>query len=266
MNHEKRFSDLLDDFQRRGLYGFERSKVVGALSVSSSAGSKSLSRLADKGRVRRLRKDFHVIVPVEYTRHGLPPSDWFIEDLMRSMHLPYYMGLLSAAAMHGAAHQQVQQLQIIVPKQERPIEVTGLSIRFFKKKDFATTQLVSLKGHSGMLPVSSPEATALDLVRYAHQIGGLDSVITVLSELTESMDSERLVAASKAESEIVYVQRLGWLLDHLGQSALADKMHRAIQNSKPLPRAVLDTTAPRVGSMTGNRWRILENSTPQSDI
>lgn len=171
MNHEKRFSDLLDDFQRRGLYGFERSKVVGALSVSSSAGSKSLSRLAAKGRVKRLRKDFHVIVPVEYTRQGLPPSDWFIEDLMRSLHLPYYIGLLSAARMHGAAHQQVQQLQIIVPKQERPIEVTGLSIRFFKKKDFKATQLVSLKGHSGMLPVSSPEATALDLVRYAHQIG-----------------------------------------------------------------------------------------------
>lgn len=266
MISDKRVSDLLDDFQRRGLYGFERSKAEGALSVSSTAVSKSLSRLADKGRVKRLRKDFHVIVPVEYTRQGLPPSDWFIDDLMLSLHLPYYIGLLSAAAMHGAAHQQVQQLQIIVPKQERPIEVTGLSIRFFKKKDFEPTPLVSRKGHSGMLPVSTPEATALDLVRYAHQIGGLDSVITVLSELAESMDSARIVAASKAESESVYVQRLGWLLDHLGQSTLADAMHAAIPNSKSLPRAVLDSTAPRVGSMTGNRWRILENSTPQSDL
>lgn len=265
MIDEKRVSDLLDDFQRRGLYGFERSKFEEALPVSSAAVAKSLKRLADKGRVKRLRKGFHVIVPVEYTRHGLPPSDWFIEDLMRSLHLPYYIGLLSAAAIHGAAHQQVQQLQIIVQRQERPIETTGLSIRFFKKTDFASTPLLSSKGHSGMLPVSTPEATALDLVRYARHIGGVDSVLTVLSELAESIDPKKLAAAAALESESAHIQRLGWLLDHLGQSTLADAMHTALPNLKLLPRAILDPTAPRVGPATGNRWRIQENANPEAD-
>lgn len=266
MSDERRVSDLLDDFQRRGLYGFERLKAEEALSVSPAAVAKSLKRLASKRRVKRLRNGFHVIVPVEYSGQGLPPSDWFIEDLMRSLAQPYYIGLLSAAAIHGAAHQQVQQLQIIVPKQERPIEVTGLSIRFFRKKDFASTPLVSRKGHSGMLPVSTPEATALDLVRYARHVGGLDSVLTVISELAESIDPAILASTSAAESEIAYVQRLGWLLDHLGQSTLADAMHAALPNSKSLPRAILDPSAPRVGPVTGNRWRILENTTPQSDL
>jgi len=264
MNNEKGVSEVLDDLQRRGLYGIERSKVEESLSVSTAAVGKALKRLAEKGRVKRIRKGFHAIVPVEYASQGVPPSDWFIEDLMRSLDQPYYIGLLSAAALHRAAHQQVQQLQIVVPKQERPIEVPGLSIRFFLKKEFAATPLQSRKGHSGMLPVSTPEATALDLVRYSRHIGGLDVVLTVLTELAESMSPEKLASTAITESETAHVQRLGWLLDHLGETALANALHAALPTSKSLPRAALDSGAPRTGSITGNRWRILENALPEA--
>lgn len=266
MIDDKRLSDLLDAFQRRGLYGFERSKVEAALPVSTAAVGKALKRLAEKGRVKRIRKGFHTIVPVEYATQGIPPSDWYLDDLMRSLDLPYYIGLLSAAALHGAAHQQVQQLQIVVPRQERPLELPGLSIRFFRKRDFAATPLQSRKGHSGMLPVSTPEATALDLVRYSRHIGGLDTVLTVLSELVESIDPAKLTASSASESETAQIQRLGWLLDHLGQTALADALHASLPTSKPLPRATLDPGAPRIGPITGNRWRILENTQPEADL
>jgi predicted transcriptional regulator of viral defense system len=72
---DKRVSDLLDDYQRQGLYGFDRSKLDASLPVSTAAVSKALARLAEKGRVRRLRKGFHAIVPVEYAAQGLPPFD-----------------------------------------------------------------------------------------------------------------------------------------------------------------------------------------------
>lgn len=266
MNEDNRVSDLLDNFQRRGLYGFDRSKVEQALPASPAAIGKSLERLAAKRRVKRIRKGFHAIVPVEYASQGLPPYDWFIDDLMCSLELPYYIGLLSAAALHGAAHQQVQQLQIIVPRQERPIGLPGLNIRFFRKQDFSSTPLESRKGHSGMLPVSSPEGTALDLVRYARQIGGLDAVLTVLSELVESLQPEKLAAAGSSESEAAQVQRLGWLLDHLGQTTLADALYAALPTSKSLPRAKLDPAASRTGHTSRNRWRIVENTQPEADL
>lgn len=266
MSEDKKLSDLLNDFQRKGRYSFERSQVGEVLSISPASLSKSLARLAEKGRIKRLRKSFYVIIPIEFTKQGLPPWDWFIEDLMRSLALPYYIGLLSAAALHGAAHQQVQQLQIIVPKQERPIAVEGLSLRFFRKMDLSSTPLISRKGHSGMLPVSTPEATALDLVRYARHIGGLDAVLTVLSELAETMDPANIKAACQAESEIAHVQRLGWLFDHLGHITLADAIYSVLANAKSIPRAVLDPSAPRVGTFIRNRWRVLENAIPQSDL
>jgi len=266
VSDDRRVSDLLDDFQRNGLYGFERSKIETSMPASPAAIGKALRRLADKGRVKRLRKGFHVIIPVEYATQGIPPSDWFINDLMRSLDQPYYIGLLSAAALHGAAHQQVQQLQIVVPKQERPLKIPGLSIRFFRKKDFAATPLQHRKGHSGMLPVSTAEATSLDLVRYSRQIGGLDAILTVLSELAESMTPGNLATTAALESEIALVQRLGWLLDHLGRQSLADALHAALPASKFLPKAALDPDAPRTGTSTGNRWRILENTQPKADL
>jgi predicted transcriptional regulator of viral defense system len=266
MSEDKRVSDLLDDFQRRGLYGFERSKLELSLPSSSAAVGKALARLAAKGRVKRLRKSFYVILPVEYAAQGMIPVDWFIDDFMRSLGLPYYLGLQSAAALYGAAHQQVQQVQVVIPRQERPLERPGLSIRFFRKHDFAATPLRQHKGHAGMLPVSSPEATAFDLVRYARHIGGLDSVATVLVELAESMDPQKLAETATCESEVAQVQRLGWLLDHLRQNALADAIHETLPAAKLLPRASLDPAAARSGHSGRNRWRVLENAEPETDL
>ncbi|MCB1211813.1 MAG: hypothetical protein KDK97_21005 [Verrucomicrobiales bacterium] len=266
MSDDKRVSDLLDDFQRRGLYGFDRADVENALPASSAAVGKALQRLARKGRVKRLRRGFHAIVPVEFATQGLPPYDWFLDDLMRSLDLPYYVGLLSAAALHGAAHQQVQQLQLVVSRQERRLDIPGLSIRFFLKQDLASTPLMQHKGHSGMLPVSTPESTALDLVRYSRHIGGLDAVLTVLSELAEAMNPAGLAAASAAESEFAQIQRLGWLLDLLGQRSLADALHETLPSSKSWSRAALDPGASRTGTASGNRWQILENAQPEADL
>lgn len=264
MSEEKRVSDLLDDLQRRGLYGFERSQLK--LPVSSAAISKALNRLAINGRVRRIRKGFYVILPVEYSSVGMIPIDWFIDDLMRSLGQPYYLGLQSAAALYGAAHQQIQQVQIVTPKQERPITRNELSIRFFRKLDFASTPLQSHKGHGGMLPVSTPEGTALDLVRYARHLGGLDAVMTILAELVESMNVEKLAAAAAGESELAQIQRLGWLLDHLDQTPLADALHAALSSRQPFSRTRLDPIAGWRGNSVKNRWKVVENADPESDL
>ena len=267
MSDDYRVSRRIDEFQRHGLYGFERQRLEADLPRSSSGAiGKALLRLAQKGRIRRIRNGYYVIVPIEFSSQGLPPYDWYLEDLMQALNQPYYVGLLSAAALHGAGHQQVQQLQLVVPRQERPLKSKGLSIRFFRKQAFAATPIVHLKGHSGHFPVSTPEATAFDLIRHARQLGGLDAVTTVLAELAESMSTAGLGTAAAAETDATQIQRIGWLLDHLGQTALADALHHALSASRPLPRTPLDSTAPRIGRTHANRWRILENVQPQSDL
>jgi len=262
----KRVSDYVDQFQRQGRYAFDRVDLEKAASGSPEAVGQGLIRLARKHRVKRIRKGFYVILPVEYSAVGMIPTDWFIDDLMRYLQMPYYIGLQSAAALHGAGHQQVQQFQIVTVKQERPITLTGLSIRFFCKQDVSSTPQQNIKGHSGMLPVSTPEATALDLVRYSRRIGGLDAVITVLAELAESMNPEKLANAAASEPEMSQVQRLGWLLDHLEQTTLADSLAQSLAIRGAIPRAKLDPEGVWGGFSSQNRWRVVENTQPESDL
>ena len=55
----------------------------------------------------------------------------------------------------------------------------------------------------------------MDLVGYQHQAGGLNHVATVLSELAEKIDPQKL-AATAATAAIPWAQRLGFLLERVG--------------------------------------------------
>lgn len=259
-------SDYVDSLQREGRYGFDGSDLPSVLSSSPSAVTKALQRLAKKNRVRKVRKGFHIIIPVEFSSKGTIPPDWFIDDLMRHLECAYYIGLQSAAAYHGAAHQQIQEFQVVTAGQLPPIHLPELTIRFFRKLDFDLTKIQMIKGHGAMLPVSTPEATALDLVRYANRIGGADAVITILQELAESMDPLRIPDIVTMKAERASLQRLGWFLDRINASGLADALHSVLTAKESLSRAKLDPSGAWESSPSKNRWRVVENTRPESDL
>ena len=64
--------------------------------------------------------------------------------------------------------------------------------------------------------VATPEATALDLLRYLESAGHFGHVATVLAELAETMDPGRIVEAAKLDGSLPNAQRLGYLLDLVG--------------------------------------------------
>jgi hypothetical protein len=97
---------FVDGLQSSGRYTFDRTQAGKALRISDAALESSLRRLVAKRRIARVRRGFYVVVPLEHAAAGAPPASWFIDDLMRRhLEVPYYVGLLSAAALHGASHQ-----------------------------------------------------------------------------------------------------------------------------------------------------------------
>ncbi len=176
---------------------------------------------------------------------------------------PYYVALLSAAELHGAAHQRPQALQVMLRANRRPIDCGEVHVRFVARKDAARTPVVELRTPRGPLPFSSPEATALELVGYADQSGGLDHVAAVLAELVESLDAARLVAAA-AQSPVAWAQRLGYLLDLTDRRDLADALvpfvERQAKVVAPLVRSASRARAPRDA-----RWRLAVNARVEPD-
>ncbi len=186
-------SKWVDSKQSQGRYSFTREEALLETGLKDDTLSKAALRLAGERRIARLHSGFYVIVPLEYRSHGITPADWFIADLMAYLRQPYYVGLLSAAAYHGASHQRAQQYHVITNQRTRQVKCHNLILRFFTKAEVMATPRDQIKTSTGMMAISTPEATALDLVAYYRQVGGLDRVLTVLQELGEKMEPGKIV-------------------------------------------------------------------------
>lgn len=254
----KALSEFVDALQASGRYTFRREEARHDLGGSEPAFRAAARRLVEKRRLAMPRRGFFVVVPVEHRSAGAPPASWFIDDLMVYMERPYYVGLLSAAALHGAAHQQPQEFQVVVGEPLRPSRVGRTRIRFVTKRGLAATPVADVRTETGSMKVSTPEATALDLVTYSSLAGHLGNVATVLAELREKLDAEELRKAAEAGAEMPSVQRLGHLLDLVGAQALAEPLARLVAESKP--RLVpLRPDKPKGHGKAGPRWRLVVN-------
>jgi predicted transcriptional regulator of viral defense system len=226
---------------------------------------KAAGRLARKGRIVRIHSGFFVIVPLEYATTRTLPPEWFISDLMAYLDQPYYVGLLSAASLQGAAHQQPQQFQVVTIAPLREIRKGALSIRFFTKAGLANTPVNQIKVETGMIPVSTPEATALDLVRYAKAVGGVSRVFTVLQELGEAMNAGKLMEAAETNGELAHAQRLGWFLEKAGFQPVARGLATWVSERSPVPTR-LEPSLPVRGARRDERWRVLVNIDAAGDL
>ena len=258
-------SEFVNGLQRRARYSFARAEASRVLGSQPAALTKALQRLVNARRICQVQRGFYAIVPIEYESSGAPPTDWFIDDLMQERGQSYYVGVLSAAAIHGAAHQRPQEYQVVTPVSRGPIHAEHFRIRFFRYANMSNVSTVEHQGYAGMIPVSTPESTALDIVRFSKSIGGLDAVITILAELAEKIDHRALVAAAKGESVCGNVQRLGWLLDRSGNSEVAASLAAWLSRRNP-SRAILN---PSLGARSGRvcpKWQIIENDNPEGEL
>ena len=262
---EPTLADFVDGLQRQARYTFTRDQVAAAVSASPETLTKALQRFQAAGRIHRIRKGFYTIVPLEHADAGNIPTDWFIADLMRFLDVPYYVGALTAAAYHGAAHQQPQEFQVVIAASRPAIRTGKVRVRFFRYEAQPRVKTQPMKSFTGVFPVSTPEHTALDLVRFQKQIGGLDAVMTVLAELAEKMTAPLLLQTVRREPVVAHVQRLGWLLDHTNCHALAKKLATWIDNRNaavvPLNGALRSRKGP-----VDRKWRLILNDRPEGDL
>ncbi len=248
--------DWVDSLQAQGKYTFLRAEAINGSGLSAEAVKKALQRLARRKRVVKVKNYFYVIVPLEYLHAGSPPPSWFINDLMKAMDRPYYVGLLSAAGIHGASHHQPQEFQVITDRPVRPLQVGRSRIRFFTSKRAADTAVQSVKTFTGAMRVSTPEATAFDLVRFARAAGQIDNVATVLADLVPLLDPKRMLKVVRAGGDIPNAQRLGYLLERARGRSQSKAIHGWLKRQSPRPvrlRPGWDET----GAEENRRWHVL---------
>jgi predicted transcriptional regulator of viral defense system len=243
---------------------FTRADAGAVTDASDAAIKMTLYRLKRSGSIVSPRRDFFVVVPREYRSAGCPPATWFIDDLMRHLGRRYYVALLSAAALHGAGHQQPMAFQVIADAAERDIELGRVRIDFHVSNRFEGAATQSMQTETGAMVVATPETTALDLVRFPAASGYWNNIATVLAELSEKLDPNALAAGAErvARSD---VQRLGWLLDLGEQSELADALAATLEGKRLLPTP-LTSARDADNAPLHPRWRVLVNDEVEPDL
>ncbi len=263
-SHRLHAKDYIRDLLAAGRYHFTSSDARKALGVSADAAKLALNRLARQNIIAQPARGFYVIVPPEYRSLECLPADQFIPALMQRLGQPYYSGLLSAAQYYGAAHHRPQEFQVLLVKARRPIHCGRVRVIFIVRKRLWNVSVQTFNTPRGTIRVSTPEATAVDLVGYYHHVGGLDQVATILSELEEQIDPEKLVTAAQ-NAPITWAQRLGYLLELVNAHEQIVPLKAYVKNEArrtvPLFPATSSEEAPRDAN-----WKLFINADVEPDL
>ena len=259
-----RARQYLDSLASSSRYTFTTSEAKLALGVSAPALKVTLNRLARQKLIVSPAHGFHIIVPPEYRSLGCLPADQFIPSLMAALKLPYYAGLLTAAQYHGAAHQRPQEFQVMLERPRRPMACGLVKVAFIVRKNLRKVPTQSLNTPRGTVRLSTPEATAFDLVGYPHHAGGLNQVATVLAELAERIDPKALTNVAKA-SPVPWAQRLGYLLERVGAPGKAEPLKKWVKQHAHESVSLLPK-APRTSAKRDHDWKLFLNTEIEVDL
>jgi len=249
--------DYIDQLAIEGRYHFTSEEAAEALDLSEIAARAAVRRLKQRGSVAAPMRGFHVLVSPEHRAAGCPPADQFISELMAYVGAPYYVGLLSAARYYGVEAERPEAFQVVTEKNRPAIRCGSVGINFIANQNAASVKTRSFTTPRGSVLVSTPEATAVDLAGYAQHAGGLENLSLVLLGLSEHVDPAELVEAAKL-GEMPWIQRLGFLLDRSGASAVTGPLAAYVAEAAPIATP-LDPRKPWTGTERDPRWRVALN-------
>jgi predicted transcriptional regulator of viral defense system len=264
-----KMEDWITDRSKRGKVTFSRQELTVEFShLSQQTVKNNLALLIKKGMIFPVFRGFYSIIPVNYSLMGIVPPEFYIDDLMKYLTRPYYVGLLCAAMFYGAAHQKPQIFSVITvlpPLRDTTKRNTRISF-ISTRKTIPQSWLKSLRGENGDFQVSMPELTAVDLITFQKETGGLNRACTVLYEL---MDVVRFGKLDRTFFEYVptaSIQRLGYLLENeLNHSKQAEILYsKARINGCKFQKIPLKYSKPTVNCEVDTKWQIIINE--QIDI
>lgn len=258
--------DFVDELQSKGRYSFTINDLAKFDTHRSPIATQAaLRRLKQNHRIVSPRRGFFVVLRPEYRKQGCPPANWFIDDLMRDLEQPYYVTLLSAAALYGAAHQQPMTFQVMTDRPTRPINLGAVAISFHMARNVAEMPTEKMQTETGYMNVATPEVTAFDIVRYPEAAGYLNNVATVLAELAEKIRPTKLVTVAPLYA-MPDVQRLGYLLETIVDAK--ELVYPLLEYYREQRRrsVLLNPKNPAMKLTPDKNWSVIPNDTVEADI
>lgn len=257
-------NEFINELRSQGRYSFTIQEAEKALELTKMATINALRRLRLKTRVVSPARGFYLILPPEYQVLGCLPAEMFIPDLMNYLHQPYYVDFLSAAQYYGAAHQKPQRFQVTTLKNRSSIHCGRIHVEFVANKNVASMPTKKFNTFAGTINVATPEVIAADIVTMPQYAAGISNVATVLAELCEKIDVNKLIELTQYNPELSWLQRMGYLSEFLGFNQLADGIAKMLSDKK-LHWVRLVSQAKYKPLQRNKKWKIIVNTKVEPD-
>jgi predicted transcriptional regulator of viral defense system len=265
MEKYSKIAQWIEDLPKRGKSVFSKQEIITLFpDMPSNNIRNTLYRLSKKKKIQSVWRDFYAVILPEYGLKGVAPPIEYIDQLMKFLGNDYYIALLTAAALQGAAHQAPMEFFIITNSRIlRDKQKGDVKINFVTKKNIPTQYITQIMVSSGYVNISCPELTAFDLVIYEKNVGGINRVATVLSELAETLNFENIDIEFLKSLNVAIIQRLGYLLDLLEFEELANvlflKSKEADVKFRKYPLSVLSEKNNYADFQINDKWKIIIN-------
>ncbi len=241
-----------------GKYHFTKDSAMTSLGLTQSQFQFQAYRLSKKGVIVRLMSGFYMIVSAEYRNFGALPPQWIIDPLMKHLGLNYYIGLLSAASIHGASHQSPMSFQVITSKKIRNVTLSRGKIEFHcynHCKDAIKEQITVPTGYCN---IASKAQTLVDLLRFYVASGYMSNVATVIKDLAPECSQDSLKKVAENEPTNSVLQRLGFLLELTCFPKLASIIEKVLSHRKLQNIELCPDFNTKVGEVN-LRWKVIIN-------
>lgn len=262
-------SEWIDKREMTGFPTFSYNEVREAFpALSAQVVSNELYRLGKQKRIQSVHKGFYTAVSLQFRDRGVVPPYNYIDQLMTHLNRPYYISLLSAGVLNGAAHQRPQRLSVTTVLPRIPVSTNSNKQLFWSyRNEIPEKLLCQTHSDTGILLYSNPELTAIDLVQYSQQIGGLSAAATVIAELTEKTSFAKYGEELARITTLPTLQRLGYILEKvLEEQKAADEIRMILSlYRKSLKYRPLTAEHPQDGAQRDSQWKIIINQDIEPD-
>ncbi len=266
-----RIENWINQCLSKGKWAFSLKEVKAEFVNDSDVTIKfGLIRLVQKKTIVSIFKGYYLIIPPQYSSKGILPPAMFIDGLMKFLERKYYVAILNAAALHGAAHQQPQEYFVVT---EYPVlratNKKGIKINYISTRQLPPEALTEKrKTETGYINISSPLLTAIDLIKYEKKIGGLSRASTVINELLEKVERREVSEELISYAGVSTLQRLGFILEYiLNKKEIAEKIFSLCKKAGLKFYFIPLKASGRKNKMVMNeKWKLIINTDIETDF
>jgi len=242
-----------------GMSSLTTHEVAALLGTTANQVPQRLASAKKRGEWMTPARGLWIPVPPEYRTWGGSPAIEFIDAMMAHLSTQYYVGWLTAAAIHGSAHHAPQVSQVAVSRMIRARTIGRVRLEFFIRTNLTKLPNILHPTRSGSCRVSSVEVTSLDLCANVKDCGGIGNIATVLADLVDAtvVSAQGILEVAGFYSPAT-VRRLGWLLENHTDLAHIDELQAYASNRVETP-SILDPLSKHCGYVD-KKWMIRVNT------